>query len=358
MTVRTDLSRLSRGTQMGAAALLATMLVSLLASCGGGGGTVDAPEGSLVAKAQEEGEVVLYAGGHTRDSVELLADEFEEKYGITVTFVRDDSGAVAQKIQSELAGGGLNADVVSLTDTPTMIGWGEEGVTTPVDIPNRDQIIADLDDPDTPHVPIALVPLGIMYNGATLDASKVPGTWDELASGPAGLSLSMSDPNASGTALQFVHMLTELKGEDYFAELAGRNPAVVESSLTLSQLVLTGEADVAAPALEPLVLRAAAGGEPLEIVYPEDGVPVFTSDIAALAEAPHPNAAALLVRFQLSEEFQQTAVEESGARSVLQGVAPPEGARDLSELELLSPDYDALSKDAEQLRSRFTELFG
>lgn len=345
-------------TRRGAPLAAATLLSLALTACGGGGGTVDAPEGSLVAKAQEEGEVVLYAGGHTRESVELLAAEFEEQYDIQVTYVRDDSGAIAQKVQAEMAGGGLNADVVSLTDTPTMIEWSADGITTGVDVPNRDQIIEGIDDPDAPHVPIAMVPLGIMYNGANLDASQAPSTWDDLAAGQSGRELVMSDPNASGTALQFVHMLTQLKGEDYFTRLADRGPTVVDSSLTLSQLVLTGEADVAAPALEPLVLRAAAEGEPLEIAYPEDGVPVFTSDIAALADAPHPNAAALLVRFQVSEEFQQTAVEEAGARSVIQGIAPPEGAADLSELKLLNPDYDVLSEKSEQLRARFTELFG
>lgn len=319
-------------------------------------GDATAGEGDLVSDAQEEGEVVLYAGGHTRPGAELLKERFEEKYGITVTFVRDDSGAVVQMVESELAGGNLNADVVSLTDAPSLFRWAEEGVTTSVDIPNQDQILDGLQSPGAPHVPYSLVPLGIMYNGATMDDTDLPGTWEELASSYSG-KIVMANPSASGTALMFFSMMVDEMGDDWLAQLAERDVIVTDSSLALAQLVVTGEADLGIPAIESAVISAAEGGEPIEITFPDEGVPSFASSLAALAEAPHPAAAELLVQYHLSEEF-QAALTELGARSVLEGGPQPTQGADLSDANILSPDYAALADEAEALRARFDELFG
>ena len=322
----------------------------------GGASGIEGISDELIAAAQEEGGVVIYAGGHTRPGVELLQERMQELFDIEVTFTREDSGAVANSISAELASGSLNADVVSLTDPGTMQDWADEDIITDAEIPNLDALIEDLDNPDNPQVPYSLVPLGIMYNSASTDAADLPTTWEELATGDFGTIVS-SDPGASGTALAFYTTLTGLYGEEWLEQLSERDVIVTDSSLALAQLVLTGEADLGVPAIESAVISAAEEGEPLEIAFMEDGVPTFTSELAALTDAPRPNAAKLLVQYHLSEDF-QAALAELGGRSVLaEGPQPPQGA-DLSEATLLPADLEEIGTRGDDVVARFAELFG
>ena len=327
-------------------------------SSGGGEGEATGIEGiseELIAAAQEEGGVVIYAGGHTRPGVELLQEKMQELFGIDVTFTREDSGAIANSISAELASGSLNADVVSLTDPGTMQEWADEDIITDAEIPNLDELIEGLDNPDNPQVPYSLVPLGIMYNSASTDAADVPTTWKELANEDFGTVVS-ADPGASGTALAFYTTLTGLYDEAWLEQLAQQQVIVTDSSLALAQLVLTGEADLGVPAIESAVISAAEEGEPLEIAFMEDGVPTFTSELAMLTDAPRPNAAKLLVQYHLSEDF-QSALAELGGRSVLEdGPQPPQGA-DLSDATLLPADMEEIGTRGDAVVARFAELF-
>ena len=339
---------------------------ALLAGCGGGaaGGGTDAASGGeipgitqeLIDAAQAEGGVVVYGGGHTRETLELLQQRMQDRFGLEVTFTREDSGNIANAISSELASGRVNADVVSLTDPATMQSWAQDGVITDSGVANRDTFVEGIDDPATPQLPYSQIPLGIMYNSANTDPATLPQTWTELATRDAG-TIVTSDPSASGTALSFYAMLQELHGEQWMANLAARQPIVTDSSLALPQLVLTGEAALGVPAIESAVTEAATSGEPLAIAFPTDGVPVFTSEVAVLSDAPRPNAAALTVRYHVSEEF-QTALTEIGGRSVLEGAPAPPGAEDLSNRNLLTISVDEVAGTRDQLRATFDRLFG
>ncbi|MEQ3554261.1 extracellular solute-binding protein [Pseudonocardia nematodicida] len=346
------------------ASLLAIPMIGvLLAACGGGAGgggdaTGDEIPGigdDLISAAQAEGGVVLYGGGHTQDGLELLQERMQERFGIQVTFTRDDSGSVANAISSELASGRLNADVVSQTDQAAMQAWADDGVIRAVDVANADRIVDGLHDPAAPQLPYMQIPLGIMYNSARTDPAGIPGTWTELAAEDRGRIVT-SDPSASGTALTFYALLDRLHGPEWMAGLADRGPIVSDSSLALPQLVLTGEATLGVPAIESAVLSAAATGEPLAVAYPSDGVPVIASEVAALTDAPRPNAAELTVRYHLSEEFQQ-AMAETGGRSVLDGLPAPPGAEDFGDRPLLTAQVAAIAEVRDDLRARFDGLY-
>ncbi|MHA6615532.1 ABC transporter substrate-binding protein [Pseudonocardia sp. DLS-67] len=347
-----------------AALLTVPLAAAALAGCGNGsasgagsaeGGEIPGITAELISGAQAEGGVVLYGGGHTREALELLQQRIQERFGLQVTFTREDSGNIANSISAELASGRLGADVVSLTDPATMQAWSDEGVIADAGVANLDAVVDGLDDPSNAQLPYSQIPLGIMYNSANTEASALPPTWAELATGDFGRMVT-SDPSASGTALSFYAMLTKLYPDGWLDDLAAREPIVTDSSLALPQLVLTGETDIGIPAIESAVLSAAAGGEPLAIAYPTDGVPVFASEIAMLAEAPHPNAAALTVRYHLSDEFQR-ALAEQGARSVLEGVPPPPGSQDISDRKLLTTSVEEVAAVRDDLRGSFDQLF-
>lgn len=360
---------MKRSTMSGRLLVGLSGLSLLLAACGGGesvtssagsstGGSDQAADGDcgfseeLVSAAKEEGAVTIYAGGHTREGLETLTQGFQEAYGIKVTGVREDSGAVVRMLQAELAAGNLNADVVSLASAPAMEALNEAGALAESEAPNLDSILEGVDDPGTPQIPYAVTPLGLMYNESTNDSP--PSTWQELATYEG--KIVIADPGSSGTSLSFFSMLYEELGEEWLVELAeGGNTIVTDSSLALAQLVLTGEADIGIPAIESAVVAAAEGGEPLSLVLP-DPLPTFSAELAVLAEAPRPNAAKLLTQYHLCQDFQE-AISAQGGRTALADGPKPQGVQELGDGEILTSDTASVEATRDELLALFNKLF-
>ena len=135
---------------------------------------------ALVERAKEEGEVSLGAGGHTKPQAELLAKEFEKKYDIKVTYVRENSGQIAQKIEAQ-GEGNRPFDVVSLNDGGTMQQWADDGLLAEVPIDNSDDLLSPLVPDDASYTPFTWYALGFAYNSSRTEESEVPKTWQELA---------------------------------------------------------------------------------------------------------------------------------------------------------------------------------
>jgi iron(III) transport system substrate-binding protein len=336
------------------------------AACGGGsqagGGSATGDEipgisEELIKSAQEEGTVAVYGAGHTQESFELLQKMIQDRFGINLTYITGNSTELANAIDAQIASGKVDADIVSTTDASIMRRWAEEGKITDGGVTNLDDLLDGIDDPADPQVPFTIMPLGIMYNTANTTVDDLPSTWKEVSTGDFG-KIVTADPNSSGTSLAFYSMMNDLYGPEWIADLSNRDTIVSESVSALPQLVLTGEADLGFPAAEAEVLAAARGGEPLAIAYPDDGVPTTAFEVAKLTDAPHPNAATLVLRYHVSEEFQTALAEVVGARSVLKGVAPPDSAEDIAELTSLGVapgDEGTGSKDV--TRAEFAESF-
>lgn len=359
---------MKRSTASGRLLVGISGLSLLLAACGGGESLTDSAAPAeendssagadcgfseeLVSAAQEEGAVTIYAGGHTREGLETLTQGFQDAYGITVTGVREDSGAVVRMLQAELEAGNLNADVVSLASAPAMEALNGAGALAESEAPNLDSVIEGVDDSSTPQIPYAVTPLGLMYNESS--GEEPPATWQELAEYDG--QIVIADPGSSGTSLSFFSMLYEALGDEWLVELAeGGNTIVTDSSLALAQLVLTGEADIGIPAIESAVVAAAEGGEPLALRLP-DPLPTFSAELAVLDEAPNPNAAKLLTQYHLCEDFQQ-ALSEQGGRTALQDGPDPQGVQELGDTELLTSTTDSVEGTRDELLARFDELF-
>lgn len=346
-----------RAAGLAAAAALATVIAGCSAPESSSQSAEDLPTDleELVAAAQEEGEVSIGAGGHTREQVELLASSFEEEYGIEVTFVRASGGDISQQVQAQLSAEALQFDVISLNDEATLADWSEEGVLADPELENRDDILGPLSTPDdAAHVPFTWAAMGYAYNEASTDPASLPTTWADLAQQPG--VFAVANPNSSGAALTFVAAMEQID-PDFLPALGQSETLVSDSALALTQLVATGEADFGIPGIEADVATAANAGEPLAMGYPEGEIGVLTSFIAPLADSPHPAAARLLVQYQMSEEFQNIQAG-IGSRAVLSGADVPEGAEELSEDRLVVIQAADLSAQKDDLLAKFSEAMG
>lgn len=307
---------------------------------------------ALVERAKEEGSVTLGAGGHTKPQAELLAKEFEKEYGIEVTYVRENSGQIAQKVEAQ-GEGNLPFDVVSLNDGGTMQQWADDDLLAEVPVDNADDILEPL-VPDAEYTPFTWYALGFAYNSSRTTKAEVPQTWEDLAT--ANGKKAVADPSASGAALTFATAMEEI--DDDFMPTVGKDKGLVtDSALALSQLLTTGEAKWGIPGIESDVMTARSSGEPLAMAYPKGEIGSMPSFAAPLDGVSNPASARLLVQFMLSEDFQSKQVG-IGSRSVLDGQDVPKGGQEIAPEDMLVLTPTSLEESKEEVTAGFDEAFG
>lgn len=311
------------------------------------------PDGqkALIERAKEEGEVSLGAGGHTKPQAELLAKEFEKKYGIKVTYVRENSGQIAQKVEAQ-GEGNRPFDVVSLNDGGTMQQWADDGLLAKTPIENSDDILKPL-VPDAEYTPFTWYALGFAYNSSRTKEGEVPETWEELAT--ADGKKGVADPSSSGAALTFATAMKEIDN-DFMPTVGKGKTLVTDSALALSQLLTTGEAKWGIPGIESDVMTARDAGEPLAMAYPKGQIGSMPSFTAPLDGVTNPASARLLVQFMLSEDFQSKQVG-IGSRSVLEGQDVPDGGQEVETDDMLVLTPKSLEDSKEDVTSGFDEAF-
>jgi iron(III) transport system substrate-binding protein len=99
-------------------------------------------------------------------------------------------------------------------------------------------------------------------------------------------------------------------------------------------------------------------GNPIEIVYPKEGVPLVVSPTAITSFAPHPSAARLFTDFSFTREIQQVMADSEGLYTGHPEVKYPPDKPKLTDLKLLTADPEELEKRNEEIRKRFVEFFG
>lgn len=149
----------------------------------------------------------------------------------------------------------------------------------------------------------------------------------------------------------------KLAGWEWYQKLAANRPFVPDSALSVPQLILSGEALLGVPPIEPQLILVMKKGEPIAMSYPREGVPIAINVIAVLAGAPHPNAAKLLVAFHASDEVQRF-ISSEGARPVLKGIPTPSGMPSVETMKIVVPDYAYLMEHIKDQNAKFHQILG
>lgn len=331
------------------AALFLTMLLGAAATTAAGG----ALPAELIAAAKQEGTVVIYSGGHTREQITELAKRFEREFGIKVQATRKPTGDILQMLAAEQKAGAVRADVLAVADLAALGYLRQEGLLEKYLPPNADQVVESLMDPGGDSVPFTLNVLGIAYNKAKVPADRVPRSWKDLLHPFFQGKVAHGNPATSGTTAGFVNAVTNIAGWEIYQRLGAGGMLIQDSATALAQLVITGEALVALPGVEPNVLDAQKRGEPLAMAYPAEGVPVNAYYISVAKTAKHPNAARLFVAFHLTDDTQRFLNDQLASRAVLRHVAPPAGLPKLTEVKLVVPDFAWLAVHRKEMLEKF-----
>ena len=308
--------------------------------------------------AKKEGKVVWYTSLAV-PSTEKIAKMFEAAYpGIKVEAHRTGSERVLQRLMQELQANIKNADVVHTSDAGHFVLLKEKKLLMQYAPAGIEKFPAGFKDKDGYHFGLRATLSVIAYNSKLIPAAEAPRTWKDLLDSKWRGKLVTAHPGYSGVISTHVLALVNLYGWDFFKQLAQNKLMLVQSANDPAQVVASGERPISVNGSEYFFYQTKKKGNPIEIVYPKEGVPLIVSPSAITSFAPHPNAAKLFTDFIFGKEVQQVLADSEGLYTGHPEVSYPADKPKLGELKLLPADPEELEKRNEEIKNRFVEFFG
>ena len=311
-----------------------------------------------VEAARKEGKVVWYTS-LALSSSEKVAKLFEAAYpGVSVEVHRTGSQRVLQRVMQELQANLKLVDVIHTSDAGHFVLLKEKKLLLRYTPAGVDAFPSGFKDRDGYYYGLRATVNVIAYNSKIIAVSEAPRTWKDLLDPKWKGRLVTAHPGYSGVIATHVLVLVHLYGWDYFRQLAQNKLMLVQSAVDPSGVVASGERPVAVNGGDYTFYQTKKKGNPVEIVYPKEGVPLVVSPAAIAALAPHPNAAKLFADFTFSREVQQVLADTEGLYTGHPDVTYPADKPKLGDLKLLFADPEELEKRNEELKKRFVEFFG
>ena len=335
-----------------AVATLAALVAGLVTA-----GDAQTPNRHLEA-ARKEGKVVWYTS-LVLPSAERVAKLFETAYpDVKVEVHRTGSQRILQRVMQELQANIKNVDVVHTSDAGHYVLLKEKKLLAKYTPAGVDSFPAGFKDKDGYYYGLRATVNAITYNTKMVSAAEAPKTWKDLLDPKWKGKMVTAHPGYSGVIATHVLALVHLHGWDYFKQLAQNQLMLVQSANDPSTVVASGERVVAANGGDYSAYQLKKKGNPIEIVYPKEGVPLVVSPTAITSFAPHPNAARLFTDFTFTREVQQVMADSEGLYTGHPEVTYPPDKPKLNELKLLTVTPEELEKRNEELKKRFVEFFG
>jgi iron(III) transport system substrate-binding protein len=311
-----------------------------------------------IEAAKKEGKVVWYTS-LALPSAEKVAKLFEAAYpGVKVDVHRTGSQRILQRVMQELQANIKNVDVIHTSDAGHFVLLKEKKLLARYTPAGVESFPPGFKDKDGFYYGLRATVNVIAYNTKSVPAGDAPKTWKDLLDPKWNGKLVTAHPGYSGVIATHVLALLHLYGWDYFKQLAQNKPMLVQSAVDPAGVVASGERLVAVNGGDYYYYQMKKKGNPIEIVYPKEGVPLVVSPTAIAAFAPHPNAARLFTDFSFSREIQQVMADSEGLYTGHPAVKYPVDKPKLAELNLLRVDPDELEKRNEEIRTRFVDFFG
>jgi len=266
-----------------------------------------AADAALIEAAKKEGQVVWYTTLVVNQIVRPLKDAFEKKYPrITLQYTRADDLVTAAKILAEGQAGRMQADI--LDSISGMFALQEAGLLAPFTVPNAADYPAELKAKDGYWTAVIMYVFTPGINTTLLPKDQAPKTFADLLDPKLMGKMAWNGSSMAGAFGFVANILTTMgedKGMDYLRALAKQQVVNVDaSSRAVLDQVIAGEYWINLMAFNHHTVISARKGAPSDWLKIEPA-PVTLDAVGLVKDAPHPNAARLLLEFLLSEEGQK-----------------------------------------------------
>jgi iron(III) transport system substrate-binding protein len=289
-----------------------------------------------------------------------MKQEFEEKYDITVNYVRMSSGESLARLRAE-------------KDNPQFdIWWGGpidsfvaakgEDLLEAYDSPNYGNLLdqAKYKDPDNYWAGIYVGSLGFCTNQSWLDANpgvEPPTSWNDLLKPEFTGQVLVAHPSTSGTSYTALSTILQIMGEEegwQFAEkYAGQMLQYTKSGAAPAKFVGQGEAAVGIVFSHDIVHEIEDNGMPLVLTFPEEGTGYEIGGMGIIKGAKNLDAAKKWFDWALTAEAQALGPKYKAYQApTVKGVelSHPE----LLEVNLIDYDFQWAGENKKAFVDKFT----
>ncbi len=310
------------------------------------------------AKANKE-SVTWYISHYSSETAESLGKAFQAKFpGVNVNVIRTTAQVAFQRLTQDLKARVQQCDVFSSTDLGHFAYLKDKKLLekfTPDAASKAHKAFQGIDPDGYFHTTSAGLVL-INYNTEKLKGKELPKKWADLLDPKWKGEVTVGHPGFSGYVGTWVVLMRKLHGWDYFKKLEANKPQIGRSINDTVTMLNAGERSIGAGP-SATTLKSASKGNPVGVIYPEDGALLMIAPSGVMKGTKNPNAARLFMEFLLSIEAAKVNVADYG-ESMRPEVPPVKGGRSVGEVKTLRPSFEEISKGIPEVKELWRETFG
>ena len=272
-----------------------------------------------------EDKLVIYST-HGEDMLEVVAAGFTEKTGVEVEFI-NLKGELADRVRAEKDS--PQADIMYGGASSLYITMSEEGIFESINPSWSSSLNPDFKDAENRWFGVMQTPVAIFYNSDVIAEADAPTSWADLADAKYKDKIVSRDYVSSSQRAVIVGLLDYYsknasfeEGVEYLKMLDSNTKNYYGSGSLHFQAVGKNEAPISYGVLSSITDNINNNAMPLKIVDAKEGSIVITDAIAAIKNAPHPNAAKAFVEYAGSEEVQVKLANEFDRMPTLDSAIP------------------------------------
>jgi iron(III) transport system substrate-binding protein len=274
---------------------------------------------AVVAAARSEGKVIIY----TADGVSKCSDEnaknFQQKYGIEVSVLAARGSEVMERVRSEQIAGRYLGDI-EINGGPPLVTHARAGNLEKLgDLPNTKNLSPESKEASSEFsVPIMNPQLSILVNSRLVKPETELKSWWDLLDPKWKGKILADDFRVPGGGSVLFTVTYDAFGEKFHKGLAANDIVISRNFVADARRVAQGEFLVYIP--QHARFMEGLKGLPVRYWVPKEGVAWYTLQAGVLKNAPHPNAARLMINHMLEFASQKTCADVGSPPSVA-GVA-------------------------------------
>jgi len=298
-------------------------------------------------RASPSGAITLYTSV-TQATVDAVVDGFTATHpGTTVEVFRAPTAEVAARIATDLASGGLRADVLWLTDPLSIAAYADQGLLQRWSPPSADAIDAAYRT-DT-FFGTRLLNM-VLVKGAAV--APGPADWKDLLAAEYRGKVAIPDPGFAGSAFAALGFFSQADGYGtaFYQSLRDSGATQVKAPDDVTTGVAEGQYAVGMT-LDNSARTAIRKGSPITLVWPASGAIAIYSPIGAVATSANLDVADAFIDWTISPAG-QALIAGTGWQPVVGPGGPEIGGRQVS------PDWAAAFGRQKELLAAYRAIFG
>lgn len=310
------------------------------------------------AAVEQQVDLVIYSP-HPKGKSDFIIKEFRQRTGYIVQVEYSGTTELLSRLDREHQDGIYNADVFwggGIESLESMVHLFE-----PYQSPQLKYIDIAYCDPAYYWLGFSVMTMVMVYNTELVPPYMVPSRWDELPSSFFHGRIIMPDPLRSGSAYSLLNAVLAVAGKEDRWQLvkqikaAAGEAGIAASSSNVNPEVISGGFFIGLTS-EDAALPEIERGEPLAVIYPEDGTIAVPDGVALIKNAPHPQAAKDFIDFVLGQDVQNLVSRRWYRRSVRNDVPLPVGAEPFDSIHILPYDIFTAAQQRTTILRRWQDL--